>query len=58
VAADHSRVTSVPASELIGIRPAHGLADRLLQWSIAALVVAQAAVVGLQVVAPACCSSG
>jgi C4-dicarboxylate transporter DctM subunit len=35
---------------MIHVRPAHGLADRLLQWSIAALVVAQAAVVALQVV--------
>jgi hypothetical protein len=30
--------------------PAHGPAERLLHWSIAFLVVAQAAVVGLQVV--------
>jgi C4-dicarboxylate transporter DctM subunit len=50
VVADHSRVTDVVANELIGVRPAHALADRLLQSSIAALVVAQAAVVGLQVI--------
>src|SRR4030095_11370666 len=30
--------------------PAHGPVERLLHWSIAVLVVAQAAVVGLQVV--------
>ena len=30
--------------------PAHGPAERLLHWSIAFLVLAQAAVVGLQVV--------
>jgi C4-dicarboxylate transporter DctM subunit len=47
VAEDDPRVTSV-ASE----RPAVvSFADRALQWSIAILVVAQAAVVGLQVVA-------
>jgi C4-dicarboxylate transporter DctM subunit len=47
VAQDDPRVTSVTSE-----RPAVvSFADRALQWSIAILVVAQAAVVGLQVVA-------
>jgi tripartite ATP-independent transporter DctM subunit len=46
VARDDSRVTVV-TSEPPAIAPA---ADRALQWAIASLVVAQAAVVGLQVI--------
>jgi C4-dicarboxylate transporter DctM subunit len=46
VAQDDSRVTTV-TSEPPAIAPA---ADRALQWSIASLVVAQAVVVGLQVI--------
>jgi tripartite ATP-independent transporter DctM subunit len=47
VAEGHSRVTTVAVEPPVAV-PLH---DRALEWAIGALVVAQAAVVGLQVVA-------